>query len=487
MKNKVNISEGLESLERILLMMKYDNKKTLSENYNLLNEQSNLKIEGPFFSSDNKVVPEDYIVPRKFDTKKNAPISIYLKVQNNFTEPLVITDIKLQEDTRLDLISFDKNPIKPNSTGKINFNITYVPECNDDFGLTNREISINTTKGVFKKNIKLQYNNTVSDDEIEYCKKLEENAHTVLDWGSIITGVAGLAFPPLLAVSFGLEVLNGYLYLSEGDDYMAGLTFALSVLPFSEMLPKGIIKKPIKIVSKEILDLLKSTGKWSDELLKKMSPDASKLVEWISKNFNKIYKMSKNKFDDMANVFRFIKDKADIPIFLSKLFTILKKTGKFLGVITVKGVIPAGGIIIGWNTLYNWLSSKSNDDLQKTLESGHEGMMKDFENWKKSQQNTQSDNNQTIEKPENGKINKFSWINSPNIEEIKSGKRIISKGMTGDSVRFIQELLKNKGYTINVDSKFGKETDKVVKQFQTDKSLRVDGKVGIETYNKLSE
>lgn len=39
MKNKVNLNEGLESLERILLMMNYDNKKTLSENHNILSEQ----------------------------------------------------------------------------------------------------------------------------------------------------------------------------------------------------------------------------------------------------------------------------------------------------------------------------------------------------------------------------------------------------------------------------------------------------------------
>jgi hypothetical protein len=37
---KYNLNEGNESLKKILLMMKYDNKKTLSENVELINEQN---------------------------------------------------------------------------------------------------------------------------------------------------------------------------------------------------------------------------------------------------------------------------------------------------------------------------------------------------------------------------------------------------------------------------------------------------------------
>ena len=41
MKNKQMLEEGKEALERTLLMMKYDMKKTLTENVEVINEQAN--------------------------------------------------------------------------------------------------------------------------------------------------------------------------------------------------------------------------------------------------------------------------------------------------------------------------------------------------------------------------------------------------------------------------------------------------------------
>ena len=43
MKNKEILEEGKEALNRTLLMMNYDMKKTLSENIEIINEQNNQK------------------------------------------------------------------------------------------------------------------------------------------------------------------------------------------------------------------------------------------------------------------------------------------------------------------------------------------------------------------------------------------------------------------------------------------------------------
>ena len=51
--------------------------------------------------------------------------------------------------------------------------------------------------------------------------------------------------------------------------------------------------------------------------------------------------------------------------------------------------------------------------------------------------------------------------------------------------KWIQQRLKDKGYKITVDGKFGKDSEKVLKQFQKDKKLTVDGKCGYNTCKAL--
>ncbi|WDV47865.1 peptidoglycan-binding protein [Clostridiaceae bacterium M8S5] len=64
-------------------------------------------------------------------------------------------------------------------------------------------------------------------------------------------------------------------------------------------------------------------------------------------------------------------------------------------------------------------------------------------------------------------------------------KKALKYGSKGAGVREVQARLKNLGYDIDVDGSFGKQTKKVVEQFQKDYNLKVDGKVGTQTYGKL--
>lgn len=62
------------------------------------------------------------------------------------------------------------------------------------------------------------------------------------------------------------------------------------------------------------------------------------------------------------------------------------------------------------------------------------------------------------------------------------------RGDEGQEVIDIQKRLVELQYKVsNVDGKFGPETEAAVKQFQTDKSLEVDGIIGNDTYRALMQ
>lgn len=58
-------------------------------------------------------------------------------------------------------------------------------------------------------------------------------------------------------------------------------------------------------------------------------------------------------------------------------------------------------------------------------------------------------------------------------------------GKKGEMTRLIQQRLKDLGYNIKVDGKYGKDTAKAVEEFQKRNALLVDGKAGINTAKKL--
>lgn len=64
--------------------------------------------------------------------------------------------------------------------------------------------------------------------------------------------------------------------------------------------------------------------------------------------------------------------------------------------------------------------------------------------------------------------------------------KTVSQGSTGDHVRAVQHLLKNKfGFNIAIDGDFGTNTKSAIVNFQTSKGLTVDGIVGPQTWLAL--
>lgn len=61
----------------------------------------------------------------------------------------------------------------------------------------------------------------------------------------------------------------------------------------------------------------------------------------------------------------------------------------------------------------------------------------------------------------------------------------LKRGRRGAAVRGLQQALKDLGYTIKVDGIFGRETDRVLRQFQKDQGLKSDGVAGRATQTAL--
>lgn len=70
-------------------------------------------------------------------------------------------------------------------------------------------------------------------------------------------------------------------------------------------------------------------------------------------------------------------------------------------------------------------------------------------------------------------------------EQITLGSRLLKKGMNGEDVKMLQQLLKQLGYELKIDGNFGSETEEKVMIFQTDFDLEVDGKYGSLSHEAL--
>lgn len=62
---------------------------------------------------------------------------------------------------------------------------------------------------------------------------------------------------------------------------------------------------------------------------------------------------------------------------------------------------------------------------------------------------------------------------------------IVRRGSKGAAVRKVQQRLKDRGWSITVDGDFGPGTDSIVRAFQAEKRLTVDGVVGQNTWRSL--
>jgi peptidoglycan hydrolase-like protein with peptidoglycan-binding domain len=75
------------------------------------------------------------------------------------------------------------------------------------------------------------------------------------------------------------------------------------------------------------------------------------------------------------------------------------------------------------------------------------------------------------------------------LREVASGKTELAKNAKGPAVQKMQEALQTAGYKFprfGADGKFGDETAKVLKKFQTDHCLKDTGRLDKQTMEQLS-
>ena len=404
MRDKINIEEGIKSLERVLLMMNYDNKKTLSENRTyVLEQQTGVKLtfDGPYLRDTNQ---KHTIDPGRLFTNKNST-DVYYTFTNTTNQPVFISEINIEPDIKKTGVSqenYTKSPIKPGEKGRIDLKIQPLNYCDgyshydnppeDWLGIgrlgnvldtqeKSARVKVSTNVGTQTFTVKIQ-KQKISKEEIQYCKeymsKSSRQTHRILEWGAFIIGVCGLLWPPLLLVSVGVELVDAFMYYREGDDFMFGLTFSLALIlgPFDNMIPKGMIKKPIKILVDEILSVIKTAGKWSDELIRRMSPEAANLVKWVAKNFDTIFTKAKSIYDSTGNAIRTVYELGTEygNWAMKTIFWTLKFTVTF-----VKMGIKVGAYILSYSWLYEILKDKSSNELESVFKKGEQGLLDETE------------------------------------------------------------------------------------------------------------
>jgi hypothetical protein len=75
---------------------------------------------------------------------------------------------------------------------------------------------------------------------------------------------------------------------------------------------------------------------------------------------------------------------------------------------------------------------------------------------------------------------------APSLYDAARGRAWIARGMIGQSVSELQQMLNTRGYEVIVDGKFSAETERAVRAFQRDHGACLDGVVGPETMGYLS-
>jgi len=91
------------------------------------------------------------------------------------------------------------------------------------------------------------------------------------------------------------------------------------------------------------------------------------------------------------------------------------------------------------------------------------------------------------------RVKELMGVINENIESVLEGGKVLRKGSRGPDVEKLQKLLIEMGYDLGefgpnkdgVDGSFGPTVDKIVREFQGQNDLKVDGKVGKDTLSKM--
>jgi hypothetical protein len=147
---------------------------------------------------------------------------------------------------------------------------------------------------------KQRYSMEKSDIGYSDVKNLPIDWHSALPILSLASFLIPVAGPYL---SLGFDLIDAYLYYSEGDNFMAGLMLSLSIIPGDDILK--IVSKRYKVSRESIKTLLKKLitklGKYTEEeikLMKGIAEEGNEIAKLLRKYLQK--KIWKTLFKKMS-------------------------------------------------------------------------------------------------------------------------------------------------------------------------------------------
>lgn len=314
-----------EIINRVLLMMKYDNSKTLSENTLVIHEQNKFKPEETFGKCLNKLT----FTPNSTGTyNENDSIS---KKLNKWAKSIGESfSYQLYQQSGWDSKKFNEHFTKCNGN-KLSINSTFKQDLerfkkdspslpNSPYFCYNQAATQNRWNAPMDNDLGTP--NYVSEltntfGTLDTCTifgmlseipKFDWDAADKKDWENVLIGlsIGSLVLPGIgLYVSLASDLALSALYYSQGKKYEAGLTLAFGIIPFGQIahkIPgvKKLGKEGFQKLVKKVNDAV--TSKKYSKLIQEEKDVLKELIkegDWISKKSAQIvkkitiYKLSK--------------------------------------------------------------------------------------------------------------------------------------------------------------------------------------------------
>ena len=454
----MSLKKGEEELNRVLLLMKYDNRMTLSENVEVTNEQWE-SIKSAFKNAAIKYAPEIAMA-------LTPGLGVGSAIHHNWD------DIKewFSSLTAHDWLMF----IELGASIGVVFGGPFAPIF---FGIELAAASADSYL-YFKEG-----------DPYMGSMVLALNLIPGGQLGQIFKGVKWFPKKGPKYVKLLLEKAKkgGKLTKTESDE------LAQIAKEFTEQ--SGPISKSLKRVvrTKLATSLASKTPQWIINCIIGLSKSkAVKLSMFVAKFGGTVYTIDKlylfvfrdSIFKDESKLDS--RTKNELRFMINNLLGYEDAVNEFLVKKTTDSIMNLGDQ--GEELL-------KSDVTEEMVKSDFEKMLKEFEKNPPSEQSTQEPSEQSVEIDySNPEIQK---VLNKEINPSTKKPFVIKRGQHGEGVKQIQIMLDNLKYDYllnnygklesGVDNKFGPYTEEAVRKVQSDNQLKVDGVVGSETLSKLIE
>lgn len=389
-----------QNLESILLRMRYDSTKTLTENKSSILEQpypytqvelkqDEVKVFGPFELTRSG----DLMNYKIKNLKSDEQLVVAYKIQNFSKHPLKFLKYNVVSKTSDNSFNFNKNvdftntQIEPNDFEIMSITIDndFKSYKNKDTNLVFENCSITLKAGeetrqispIFtKKTDEIQkilqsFVVTISPKQVSLPKKVSPFAvketynwvkswdkHDWLTFVEIGASLASMLTPAgwiAGIMALGAGGANAYFYFKEGDNYLGWLSLTFAVIGSAEII------RAIPIIQKygvnESLNLLYKS-RWGGKLTEEEAAYIAQLEKQISENSPELIRLYKNAL--VQKILLYFKSLPAEEI--AKILTILKHTGKWVGT----AIVIIGGMTFTFDKIYSILSKDEKTVNQKS-------------------------------------------------------------------------------------------------------------------------